>query len=170
KAVRTPRATFEVNLSGAPETRPAGMSADEAGLAIQQLVYSLNAVVGATNLPVQFSVDGKPVTKLLGQDVGLKVLPDEEALATVQITNLTDGQIVKAGSLTVKGVAATFEANVVWELLLGGDAVVDQGHTTAAECCKLAPYSFTIENLEPGTYTLVVHDSDESGEGRPVNQ
>jgi hypothetical protein len=91
-------------------------------------------------------------------------------MAPVQVTSLLNGQTVPAGDLEVEGVAAASEANVQWELLVGGDAVVQSGFATAAECCTLSPYSFTVKDLQPGTYTLVVHDSDESGEGRPTNQ
>ena len=67
------------------------------------------------------------------------------------------------------GRAATFEANVVWELKRGADTVRN-GFTTAQECCTLAPYSFTV-TAPPGDYTLVVHDTDESdGEGIGTSQ
>jgi hypothetical protein len=68
---------------------------------------------------------------------------------------------------TVTGVAATFEANVQWELK-DGSRVVRRGFTTAAECCTPSPYSFAVK-APPGTYTLVVHDSDVSGKGGKVN-
>jgi hypothetical protein len=72
-------------------------------------------------------------------------------------------------TFTVRGRAATFEANVVWELKRG-DATVRNGFTTAQECCTLAPYSFTV-TAPPGDYTLVVHDTDESdGEGIGTSQ
>ena len=72
-------------------------------------------------------------------------------------------------TFTVTGRAATFEANVVWELKRG-DATVRNGFTTAQECCTLTPYSFTV-NAPPGDYTLVVHDTDESdGEGIGTSQ
>ena len=61
----------------------------------------------------------------------------------------------------VTGQAATFEANVVWELKRG-EEVVRQGFTTARECCALSPYSFEV-TAPPGDYTLVVHDEDASG-------
>ena len=67
------------------------------------------------------------------------------------------------------GRASTFEANVVWELKQG-DMTVRHGFTTAQECCTLSPYSFTV-TAPPGTYTLVVHDTDESdGEGVGTSQ
>ncbi|MBO9523381.1 MAG: GerMN domain-containing protein [Nocardioidaceae bacterium] len=125
---------------------------------------ALDAVDAGPDAGVQFSYNGV-------LDAGVVQYRGDGTvdLAKVQITSLTNGQTVPAGPLTVKGMAATFEANVVWEVLVGGDAVVKQDHTTAAECCTLAPYEFTVD-LEPGTYTIVAHDTDESGEGRPVNQ
>jgi hypothetical protein len=69
----------------------------------------------------------------------------------------------------VTGQAATFEANVQWELKQG-DTVVRRGFTTAEECCTLAPYSFSVD-APAGTYTLVVHEEDASGgEGNPPSQ
>ena len=74
-----------------------------------------------------------------------------------------------ATQFEVTGLASAFEANVVWELTQG-DRVVRHGFTTAAECCTLSPYSFTV-TATPGDYTLVVHDTDESGgEGIGTNQ
>lgn len=161
-----------VDLAGNIHDRPAGMSAKDADLAIQQLIYTVQAAVGEGRVPVQILLDGKHTDQILGAPASepLAAADELDVLAPVQISSPTNGAVVKAGDVKVEGVAATFEANVVWEVLVGGDAVVKQGHTTAAECCKLTPYSFTIEGLEPGTYTIVAHDTDESGEGLPVNQ
>jgi hypothetical protein len=64
----------------------------------------------------------------------------------------------------VSGIGAFFEANVVWELRQG-DKVVESGFTTAEECCRMAPYSFTVK-APAGDYLLVVKDQDMSdGEG-----
>jgi hypothetical protein len=57
---------------------------------------------------------------------------------------------------------------VVWELKQGS-TVVKHGFTTAQECCTLSPYSFQV-TAPAGDYTLVVHDTDESGAGRPVDE
>lgn len=143
-----------------------------AELAIQQLIYSAQAGLGKGRVPVQLLVDGEHVPTILGVPTAEPLAADDEldVLAPVQISSPGNGMKVPAGELKVTGVAAAFEANVVWELMVGGDTVVKNGHATAAECCTLAPYEFTITGLEPGTYTLVVHDEDMSGEGRPVNQ
>jgi hypothetical protein len=66
----------------------------------------------------------------------------------------------------VTGLAATFEANVSWELEQDGRSV-KHGVTTARVCCTLSPYSFTVRDVPAGRYTLVVHDTDESGAGGP---
>ena len=93
---------------------------------------------------------------------------DDSVLATVLIESPAQGATVPT-TFTVTGRAATFEANVVWELKRG-DATVRNGFTTAQECCTLSPYSFTV-NAPPGDYTLVVHDTDESdGEGIGTSQ
>lgn len=162
---------IRIDLRGDLHDRPAGMSAADAELAVQQLVYSAQAGFGNGRVPVQLVLDGKHTDTVLGVPASepLAAASELDVLAPVQVSAPADGQTVKAGAVKVEGVAATFEANVVWEILVGGDAVVASGHTTAAECCRLAPYSFTVD-LEPGAYTLVVHDTDESGEGLPVNQ
>ena len=162
--------------------RPAGMTAAEARLSIEQLVRTAQSGAGS-RAPVTFQLeqhnadgtssadDQHPLKTLLGVPVDglVRPAPDDEVLAPVQISSPANGANVPAGRLTVTGTAATFEANVVWELKTGG-TVVQHGHATAAECCTLSPYEFTINNLEPGSYTLVVHDEDMSGNGRPMNQ
>lgn len=155
--------------------RPAGMGAKLAGLAVQQLVYTAQAAYSAQHdgatLPVQFQLNHQNTDTLLGVPTAgpVEVGNADELVAPVQIASPTSGAKVPAGKVTVTGVASTFEANVVWEVLNSSDAVVKSGFTTAAECCTLSPYSFTVD-LQPGTYTVVAHDTDESGAGRPVNQ
>jgi len=161
-----------IDLSAAAHDRPSGMTAADAELAVQQAIFTAEAAVGKGRLPVRFTIDGGPTDTILGVPASEPLAAGDEldVLAPVQINSPSDGATVQAGPVTVEGLAATFEANVVWELMVGGDTVVQNGHTTAAECCKLAPYSFTIKDLQPGSYTLVVHDEDMSGEGRAVNQ
>lgn len=165
--------TIVINLKGDVHGLPSGMESAAANLAVQQLIYSAQAGLNQGRVPVQLLIDGNHTDTVLGVPAAepLSAAADDlEVLAPVQISSPVNGATVKPGDLEVTGVAAAFEANVSWELLVGGDAVVDQGHATAAECCTLSPYSFTIKNLQPGSYTLVVHDTDESGQGRPVNQ
>jgi len=152
--------------------RPAGMTAAEAELAVQQLIYSAQAGLGKGRVPVQLLINEKHTPSILGVPASEPLAAAEEldVLAPVQISDPRDGQNFPPGDVKVTGVAAAYEANVTWELLVGGDAEVANGFATAEECCKFSPYEFVLEDLEPGTYTLVVHDNDESGEGRPVNR
>ena len=143
--------------------RPAGMSSDEATLAVQQLVYTAQDAL-SSKAPVSFTVDGQPATRLLGMDVsgGVDRAPDTSTEALVWALSPAEGAQVHS-PFTVTGLANAFEANVVWELKQGGQ-VVQQGHTTAQQAFLMSPYSFNVD-ASPGDYTLVVHDSDASGQG-----
>jgi hypothetical protein len=145
------------------------MSQGDAELAVQQLIYSAQAGLGKGRVPVQLLLDGKHTDTVLGVPAAepLAAANPDDVLAPVQIDAPAEGAEVE-GTFTVTGRAAAFEANVVWELKQG-DAVVKDGFATAQECCTLSPYEFEV-TAPPGDYTLVVHDTDESGEGRPVNQ
>lgn len=161
---------IDVELSGTGlGALPAGVSRTEADLAVQQVVYTALAAARDDSVSaVRFVVDGAPATALLGTPTAYPVAaePADRVLAPVQI--LAPAQDAVLGSpFTVSGQAATFEATVVWELERAG-TVVDHGFATAQECCTLSPYSFSVD-VPPGHYTLVVHDTDESGQNRPVN-
>ena len=157
-----------IDLSGL--SGPTGELDDaDARIALQALVWTADAAT-KTTLPVQFLVDGKPSDTLLATDVSSPVPPTsaDSALSPVQVTSPTEGATVPT-QFQVTGRASTFEANVVWELRQG-EKTVRNGFTTARECCTLSPYSFTV-TAPPGTYTLVVHDTDESdGEGVGTSQ
>lgn len=158
-----------IGLSGDLHDRPADMSEADASLAIQQLIFSAQAGLGKGRVPVQLLLDGKHTDTVLGVPASEPLAADnpDDVQALVQVDSPTDGATVSK-TFTVTGRAATFEANVVWELKQGAKTV-EKGFTTAQECCTLAPYSFDV-TADPGTYTLVVHDTDESGQGRPVNE
>jgi Immunoglobulin-like domain of bacterial spore germination/Sporulation and spore germination len=143
--------------------RPSGMSSDEATLAVQQLVYTAQDAL-SSKAPVSFTVDGQPASKLLGVDVsgGVDRAPDTSTEALVWVLSPAEGAKVHS-PFNVSGLANAFEANVVWELKQNGQ-VVKQGHTMAHEAFLMSPYSFHVD-APPGDYTLVVHDSDASGQG-----
>lgn len=161
--------TLTIGLTGPVHDRPSGMSASEAELAVEQLIYSAQAGLGKGRVPVQLLLDGKHTDTILGVPASepLAAGNADDVLSPVQVDTPEDGAVVD-GTFTVSGRAAAFEANVQWELKQGA-TVVKHGFTTAQECCTLSPYSFDV-TAPPGDYTLVVHDEDASGEGRPVNQ
>jgi hypothetical protein len=161
--------TLTISLTGDLHDRPGDMSRADAELAVQQLIFSAQAGLGQGRPPVQLLIDGKHTDTVLGVPASepLAAGNPDDVLAPVQIDSPVEGASVD-GTFTVTGRAATFEANVVWELKQG-DTVVTKGFTTAQECCTLSPYSFEV-TAPAGDYTLVVHDTDESGQGRPVDE
>jgi len=143
--------------------RPAGMSADRAAMAVEQLVYTAQAAT-QTRAPVQLLLGGERTDTVLGVPAAEPLAQGDplSTLAPVWVIDPADEAEVRSG-FTVSGLAAAFEANVQWELMQG-DTVVRDGFTMTAEAFTMSPYSFTVE-APPGEYTLVVHDSDASGRG-----
>lgn len=151
--------------AGAANRGPA--TAEAAGLAVQQLVYTVQGALGSTD-PVQILLGGRPAERLWGQVPISAPIARANPSATrslVQIDNPVHGAAL-GRTVRVSGEAAVFEANVLWQVLQG-QAVVQHGFATATEAYKFSPYSFTV-TLAPGDYTLRVYEADESdGEGRP---
>jgi spore germination protein GerM len=155
--------TITIDLS-AEVQRPAGMDAETARVSLQSLIWTAGAAAD-TAAPVRFTVAGQPADRVLGVDTSapLERAGAESVLATVSVSSPSEGATVPS-QFEVRGQAATFEANVVWELKQG-DTVVRKGFATAQECCRLSGYTFRV-TAPPGDYTLVVRDTDESdGEG-----
>jgi hypothetical protein len=156
---------IEVDLTG--ETDYTGVRDEVATLAVQQLVYTVTAAASNAGLngalPVQILVDGEPPDAMWGQlDLSAPVAraPELGTRLLVQIDDPAQDAVV-GSTVTVTGAAATTEANVLWEIQQDGDTV-QSSHTTAQECCRLAPFTFTVE-LAPGSYTVIASQSDESG-------
>ncbi len=145
---------------------PVGMTPEEAQSSVEQLVYTAQAAL-QRRAPVQLLLargTGREqrTDTLLSVPVSEPLAEGDPArtLAQVWIIDPADGARVTS-PFEVNGLAAAFEANVLWELR-DGDRVVQEGFTTAEECCTMAPYSFEV-TAPPGEYTLVVQDSDPSG-------
>lgn len=157
-----------VDLTGTPALAEGG----DAALALQQLVYTATAAAADADLdgslPVRVTVDGAPAERLFdAADVSEPVGRTDplEVRQLVQLNEPAEGATV-SGAVAVKGEAAVFEATVEWELRRDGE-VVDSGSTETTECCTFAPFEMELD-LEPGTYELVMSESDPSdGEGRP---
>jgi hypothetical protein len=85
----------------------------------------------------------------------------------MSITSPEQGATV-SGSMDISGVASSFEANVLWEILAAsGGKVVDSGFVTAEGWMgeKLFPWSDTVDvsDLEPGEYLFSAQTDDPSG-------
>jgi hypothetical protein len=163
--VRRDGGAIVVDLTG---VQPAGMGSELAELTVQQLVFTVQGALQATD-PVRILVDGAAVPELWGV-VGTSEpveRGDSYALRSlVQIDSPADGARV-GRQVEVRGEAAVFEATVLWEVLRAG-TVVQKGFTSSAEGQRFAPFTFTV-TLEPGEYTVRIREDDPSdGEGRPV--
>ncbi|HEY0950414.1 Gmad2 immunoglobulin-like domain-containing protein, partial [Nocardioides sp.] len=145
--------------------RPAGMSSEEAGLAIEQVIYTVQAAAGG-RVPVQFLLDGNPINEVYGQPTSeaLTNAPPLEVLSLVQINDPVEGLEV-TGTFTARGAASSFEATVPWEIR-DGDTVVEQGFATATGFeGRLYPWETAVDvsGLEPGEYTFAAMTDDPSG-------
>jgi hypothetical protein len=159
-----------IDLTGNLHDRPSGMTEREAGLAIEQLIYSAQGAVGMGRLPVQLLLDGKHTDTVLGVPTSepLANAPVLQTLAHVNISTPAEGDVVTADKLTVTGVANSFEANVVIRLQrFEGTYIAFQEPVTAEgwQGDKLFPFqgSFDISKVTPGTYILSAMTDDPSG-------
>ena len=165
--VRTTPDLITVDLTG-PQSLAGAAGSFADPLAVQQLLYTAQGALQSTNkVPVQLRYNGDVVPSLAGVDVSEPLLPRPalKVQSTVWITAPQEGDTIAAGT-PVTGRGAFPEANVSWQLLDEGGVVVDEGFTTAEECCRLAPYEFILD-APPGTYTLRVYAADLSGGEAP---
>ncbi|MDO7867182.1 Gmad2 immunoglobulin-like domain-containing protein [Nocardioides jiangxiensis] len=163
---------ISISLAGAStlHDRPAGMSAQEASLAVEQLIYTAQAAAGQGRLPVQLLLDEKHTDTILGVPTAepLSNGPVLDTLSHVNISSPAEGDEVTGDTLRVTGVANSFEANVVVKLQrYEGTYVAFQEPVTAEGWMgeKLFPFSgsFDISKLEPGKYVLTATTDDPSG-------
>ncbi|MDP3891100.1 Gmad2 immunoglobulin-like domain-containing protein [Nocardioides sp.] len=149
--------------------RPSGMNAEAAQLAIEQVIYTAQGAVGART-PVQFMVDGNPVSEVLGVPTSEPLAQGDplDVLSLVSITDPSEGQRVSGGTLKVSGTANSFEANVPWQVLDGDTEVAADFFTAEGAYDKMYPFGgdIDISGLAPGEYVLRVQTDDpSSGEG-----
>ena len=147
-------------------TMPEGMSEDDARIAAQQLVYTLQGIAQA-RLGVLVSLDGEPAD-LFGLGGELSNEPEIDVRALVNITSPEEGATV-SGTFTASGVSSSFEATTPWEIRSADGTVVAEGFATAEGWMdKLYPWETEVDvsGLEPGTYSFVAMTDDPSdGEG-----
>lgn len=148
---------------------PVDQTKDEARLAVQQLVYTVQGVQ-QERLPVEVRLGGA-ATVLFGIDTagGLKAANPLDVLAFMSVTTPEEGATV-SGTFTAEGVGSSFEATVLWEVRDGSGTAVLEGFTTAEGWMdKLYPWTAEVDvsGLAPGTYTFAaITDDPSDGEGR----
>jgi hypothetical protein len=146
--------------------RPAGMSAKEAKLAVQQIVYTVQGAL-QSRAPVAFFTDGP--TPVFGFDQSsFKAAPQNNVLALVSVTEPEENS-QPGDTFMASGVANSFEATVPWEVRdQDGKKVLDGFATAEGWGDHLYPWSSQVDvsGLAPGTYSFVARTDDPSeGEG-----
>ncbi len=142
------------------------MSEAEAEAAVQQVVYTVQAVA-QRRAPVQFTVAGGPAKSVFGVDTAQPVsnAPILGALSHMNITTPEQGATV-SGTLELSGVANSFEASSGWELRQG-DKVVKKGVWMAEGWMeeKLFPFEVSIDlaGVAPGDYSIWATTDDPTG-------
>lgn len=159
-----------VDLTGAPRTRPSGVSEEQASMAVEQVIYTAQAAVQQGRPGVQVLVDGERTDQVLGVPVSEPLAngPVLQTLALVSLTSPAEGEVVSGGSLEVSGVANSFEANVVVRVqrYQGNEVVLTEPITAEGWMGEqLFPFEGTLDlsDLEPGEYLLSASTDDPSG-------
>lgn len=133
---------------------------DVANVATQQLVYTVQGAMEVTE-PVQVTQQGRPVSTLFGVD-SKQPISRAQALdvqAFIWVNSPLNGMVVSA-PLKVSGVAAVNEAQLNWRVIATDTRkLVAEGNAMTTEAFKVTPYTFTVQKLPSGTYTLEVFES-----------
>jgi len=143
--------------------RPNGMTEEQAELAVQQLVYTVQGAQGA-RLPVQLRFGDNPIDTVYGVPTSEPITnaPQLDVLSLVSISDPVEGLQVR-DSFIAHGAASSFEGNVPWELRAGDGTVVRSGQTTAGMDTHLIAWEtepIDVSDLDPGRYTFVATTDD----------
>jgi hypothetical protein len=153
--------------------RPASMTEDEAALALEQVIFTVQAVVGE-RLGVQFRYGDNPIDTVLGQPTSEAVSNAEplDVLSLMSVTSPSEGAVV-SGSFVAEGVNNGYEATMNWTLEDAAGSVVLEGYATADGWMGTKLFAWrtdpiNVAELAPGNYTFVAVNPDPSGgEGFP---
>ncbi|MBJ7358296.1 Gmad2 immunoglobulin-like domain-containing protein [Nocardioides sp.] len=143
--------------------RPANMTTVQAELALQQLVYSVQAGAGEP-LPVQLRIGRNPTDTVFDVPTSEPItnVPQLDVLSLVSISDPVESLQVR-DSFIARGAASSFEGNVPWELRDADGTVVESGAATAAMETRLVEWEtepIDVSDLEPGPYTFVATTDD----------
>jgi hypothetical protein len=147
---------------------PARVAGPLDDLALQQVIYTVQAAAGDALLPVQFVHDGNPVAEVGGLPTSepLAHAPQLDVLALASINDPSERRVV-VDSFSANGRASSFEGTVPWQLKSPeGDVVREGSAQTFGSTDRLDPWAtgpINVSDLEPGDYTFVVMTADPSG-------
>ena len=159
-------AVVTIDLSGGI-VGSSGSSAQELTFA-QQLAHT--ARVDTTISAIVLLIDGRPITELWGHlDWSRPIEVDPFILSPVTVTTPLADDVVRVGSVTFRGQATVFEANVLVSLLDSAGSALEEGFVTATTGApERGTWEWSVELPTAGDYTVIASESDPSGgEGRP---
>jgi hypothetical protein len=159
---------FTVSLQNTKLEDQGGLTKADATIAVQQLVYTLDAVQQSQGAPTTVVAgSGDDPVSLYGIDTrgGVDLGDQIDTLALVNVLSPASNSSV-SGSLDTSGLASSFEGNVPWTITDADGTVVKKGFATAEGWMdRLYPWSKKIDvsSLEPGDYTFTAMTDDPSG-------
>jgi hypothetical protein len=154
--------------------RPAGMTEAEAGLAIEQIIYTVQAAArSGERLPVQFRFNGNPIDQVLGVPTSEPVSNGEplEVLSWVSVSDPAEGRVIDTDTFTARGLVNSFDGQAPWAIQDASGAVVLEGHGVYDQDAGSSAVPFPwvsevdVSSLDPGRYTFVVHGDDYGRKG-----
>lgn len=142
---------------------PDGMTARDARLALQQLVYTLQGVQ-QERVSVQVQREDGAALFGLPTDAPFEAADPLETLNLVSITSPAEGATVTGDTLVVTGVASSFEASGPCRLLRGDDELVTAGYQAEGWMDRLYPFQAEVPlDGITGEVTLQCETDDPSG-------
>ena len=137
------------------------VGSEAASLAVQALVRTVVSNGGPA--PVTVLVDGRAGAEVWGTVVlDQPLAPSTQDLAGGWILDPSDGQRLRAGTVTLSGTATAFEATVNWAVLDADGATVQEGATESGSNGDYGPWSVPVQ-LGPGTWTAVLRAENMAG-------
>ncbi len=128
---------------------------DVAEMAVQQLVYTVQGVLGDTSQKVQVTEQGRTSPRLFGQVDTSKPFSRAQAAnvqALVWITSPANGTVTSS-PVKVGGTAAAYEAQVDWKATNLKTKQVIKDYTMTAEGQRFTEFAFSAK-LDPGEWQI----------------
>jgi len=153
-----------VTLEGAPVKRPAGLSEEDARLALEQLVRTAQAVSGRGNVPVDVQIEQQVTDTILGvpTTAPLTRSPDRDVLAPVSLSEPSEGQVVDLDEevlyVSGQGITSNNRLRITIDRVDGTDSVGDgtiEGVLGPDRHPAFGPAGFGLAGVDPGEYDVV---------------
>ncbi len=156
--------TVEVSADAFANTQ---VGSKEALLAVQQVVWTATAAAGSPG-PVTILVDGRPYDAWGAVALGQAMTRDPQLSRRRSGSDPpNEGDEVRPGVVTVKGVSAAFEATMSWELTTDDAEVVETGFAMGGAATGRCAVRVRHPRARAGTYTVSVWQDDASGGESP---